>query len=197
MKKYACLIAAFAVLVVSRNAPAQVPLTGYFIARSECPAYQSFRRQTNPGNVTTRVDQAYDILAKNKPAGSHYLIKMDAQPTRRWVATSCGEHVVPVDSFIPGPSPVTPTPPVTPGTPVTSGGSRYILAISWQPGFCELHSAKPECASQTEDRFDASHFTLHGLWPQPRTVMYCYVSPAAVADDKNKKVFIEYNFNLC
>ena len=184
MKKYVCLITALTVLFVVQTTHAQVPLTGYFIARSACPAYQSFRRQTNPGDVTTRIDQAYDILAKNKPSASHYLIKMDAQPERRWVATSCGEHVIPVDSFIPGPGPVTPVQPVP---PVTPGNNRYILAVSWQPGFCELHASKPECAGQTEDRFDASHFTLHGLWPQPPNTMYCYVGPDQVANDKNKK----------
>jgi ribonuclease T2 len=51
----------------------------------------------------------------------------------------------------------------------------YILAISWQPAFCEGLPHKPECRSQTEDRFDASHFTLHGLWPQPRDNAYCGV----------------------
>lgn len=39
-----------------------------------------------------------------------------------------------------------------------------ILGVSWLPGFCETAPRKPECASQTADRFDASHFTLHGVW---------------------------------
>jgi len=54
-----------------------------------------------------------------------------------------------------------------------------VLAVSWQPAFCETRPEKPECTSQTEDRFDASHFALHGLWPQPRENVYCDV-PAAV-----------------
>ena len=51
----------------------------------------------------------------------------------------------------------------------------YILAVNWQPAFCETRQEKPECASQTEDRFDASHFALHGLWPQPDENVYCGV----------------------
>lgn len=52
--------------------------------------------------------------------------------------------------------------------------TQYVLAISWQPAFCETAERRPECTSQTESRFDASHFTLHGLWPQ--RVDYCDVS---------------------
>ena len=158
------------------NVSAEVKLSGYFIARSECPAYQSIRRQTNPGEITTKVNLAYDLVAKNKPSATHYLIKMDAVPNRRWVAVSCGEHVVPVDGS---------TTPVEP--PTGSTGERYILAVSWQPGFCETRPSKPECESQTESRFDASNFSLHGLWPQPRTNIYCNVAPDVVAIDKNSK----------
>ena len=53
-----------------------------------------------------------------------------------------------------------------------------VLAISWQPGFCETRPKKPECKSQTGERFDARHFTLHGLWPQPGNRLYCNVSDA-------------------
>ncbi|MEM8795490.1 MAG: ribonuclease [Pseudomonadota bacterium] len=38
------------------------------------------------------------------------------------------------------------------------------LAASWQPAFCETESSRRECVSQTEDRFDATNFSLHGLW---------------------------------
>lgn len=172
------LSSCFIIIIMSviTNASAEVQLSGYFIARSECPAYLSFRRQTNPGAVTTKVDQAYDLIAKNKQSASHYLIKMNAEPDRRWVAINCGEHVVPVDGS---------STPVEP--PTISEVERYILAVSWQPGFCETRPSKPECESQTEDRFDASNFTLHGLWPQPRSNIYCNVAPEFVAIDKNSR----------
>ena len=63
--------------------------------------------------------------------------------------------------------------------------TQYVLAISWQPAFCETRPDKPECTSQTADRFDASHFALHGLWPQPRSNDYCGVAAADVSADKN------------
>lgn len=62
-----------------------------------------------------------------------------------------------------------------------------ILAISWQPAFCESHSRKKECRSQTSQRYDASHFALHGLWPQPRSKSYCWVSEKDIQRDKRSK----------
>jgi ribonuclease T2 len=50
----------------------------------------------------------------------------------------------------------------------------YTLAISWQPAFCETKPNKLECQTSTPTRFDATHFTLHGLWPESGA--YCGVS---------------------
>ena len=60
----------------------------------------------------------------------------------------------------------------------------YILALSWQPAFCELKPNKPECRSQHERRHDANNFSLHGLWPQPRSNIYCNVPRSLVELDK-------------
>lgn len=38
----------------------------------------------------------------------------------------------------------------------------YLLALTWQPGFCADHAAKAECKIAPKDQ---PHFTLHGLWP--------------------------------
>ena len=51
-----------------------------------------------------------------------------------------------------------------------------ILALSWQPAFCELRSRLPECRSQHSGRFDAQAFSLHGLWPAKRNRSFCGVS---------------------
>jgi ribonuclease T2 len=50
----------------------------------------------------------------------------------------------------------------------------YTMAISWQPAFCETKPNKLECQTSTPARFDATHFTLHGLWPEGAA--YCGVS---------------------
>ncbi|MFH0784064.1 MAG: ribonuclease T2 [Pseudomonadota bacterium] len=169
-----------ALLTFVTLAGAEVKLTGHFIARKECPAYQSFRNQTNPGNVMTRENATYDLLAKNNTLGSYYLIRMNAEPSSRWVAVTCGDHGMPGEPI------VSPAPPVS-GLGYQGQEPRYLLAVSWQPSFCETKPDKAECRHQTETRFDATHFTLHGLWPQPRGNEYCGVLADDVARDKNGK----------
>ncbi|MEQ8813227.1 MAG: ribonuclease T2 [Thalassobaculum sp.] len=65
-----------------------------------------------------------------------------------------------------------------------AAADRYVLAVSWQPAFCETRPEKPECTTQTADRFDAEHFALHGLWPEPRGNAYCGVDARDRASDE-------------
>jgi len=60
-----------------------------------------------------------------------------------------------------------------PTTSSKASDQFLILAASWQPAFCEGAAGKPECRQQSSTRFDANHFSLHGLWP---TGEYCGVS---------------------
>lgn len=69
------------------------------------------------------------------------------------------------------------------GAQDAAGRTRFILAASWQPAFCETNQRKPECSSQTKDRFDATNFSLHGLWPMRKD--YCDVSGDLRAADKD------------
>jgi ribonuclease T2 len=68
--------------------------------------------------------------------------------------------------------------------PAAAAPPAYVLAVNWQPAFCEGFAQLPECTSQTPDRFDAAHLSLHGLWPQPRETAHCAVDPAVIALDK-------------
>jgi ribonuclease T2 len=70
-----------------------------------------------------------------------------------------------------------------PGAALAQERTQYVLAISWQPAFCETRRDRPECEGQTADRFDASRFSLHGLWPQPRSRDYCGVDAETVRLD--------------
>ncbi|MBB2675069.1 ribonuclease [Rhizobium sophoriradicis] len=65
------------------------------------------------------------------------------------------------------------------------GRTRFILAASWQPAFCQTNQKKAECASQTGERHDATNFSLHGLWPMRQN--YCGVSDDQKAADKDGK----------
>lgn len=62
-----------------------------------------------------------------------------------------------------------------------------VIAISWQPAFCENARRKRECRQQLPGRFDVTHFSLHGLWPQPGSNSYCDVPDAAQRLDKARR----------
>lgn len=48
-----------------------------------------------------------------------------------------------------------------------SSSWNYILAYTWSPGFCSGQSY-PGCQNAGSE-YLATHFTLHGLWPQYNT----------------------------
>ncbi|MBN8952211.1 MAG: ribonuclease [Rhizobium sp. 60-20] len=54
------------------------------------------------------------------------------------------------------------------------GRTRFILAASWEPTFCQTNQKKAECRNQSSDNHDATNFSLHGLWPMRQ--QYCDVS---------------------
>lgn len=174
------LVPFFAILL-STNGYAEIKLSGYFIAKSECPVFQSLRKKTNPSNVQTTINQAYKLLAKNKKNGTYYLIEVNSLPKQRWVKMSCGDQTSSIDGGT-----IT-SPQIKDITLPHTKAKNYILAVSWQPSFCETHPSKIECKSQTKGRFDASSFTLHGLWPQPRTNVYCNVDKKSISNDKSKR----------
>lgn len=152
---------------------AALPLTtqaaqeGYLIAEQACPAYHSIREATNPGDIKLEPKQVYTVKAKNKVAATHYLVEISKEShTQRWVSVSCGKFVTRLDGAANTPTPTT-TPSRSPKT------NDYLLALSWQPAFCQTHQGKKECKAQTTASTDAKQLSLHGLWPQPINNAYC------------------------
>jgi hypothetical protein len=75
-------------------AMASYPVEGRFVAERACPAFQSFRRETNPGSVILRVGHEYEAISLNREGGDHILLDIEtATPSRRWVALTCGRLV--------------------------------------------------------------------------------------------------------
>ncbi len=162
------------------GAPAQqVTLSGYFIALADCEANKK-KESDNPGNVHLETLRAYAMLARNNTPGTHYLVKVPGAPVteQRWVPMTCGAYA-PLDAL------------VIAGTGSGSNGSdgtdeglppdsiELVLAASWEPAFCATGAGhgKPECVTLAPDRFDATHFALHGLWPDDlddKAIFPCY-----------------------
>jgi ribonuclease T2 len=162
----------------------------YFRASQTCPATASIHNPRMDG-VQVEPGQTYPAGNLNKPNGDYLQVKIpSANPPQRWVKLSCGDRT---DN--PGPDQGGGTQPPNNGGGATTpaGGSsrsgEFLLAASWQAAFCESSAGqnKSECASQTSSRFDGSHFTLHGLWPQPRGNDYCKVPPRQKQDDEKHR----------
>lgn len=184
-------LAAFALSMLTPLAAAQAdePMKGTFTAHQACSALLSIRKQTNPGDVKLTPEQNYRLLSANKPDPTYYRVEVDgAQPAERWVPVGCGD-VKSADGTTVPPAPASPSQPAPgkQGNNAPSGGgsgASYVFAISWQAAFCEGLPSKTECKTQTPERYDATHFTLHGLWPQPRGNAYCGVPQQDVEADK-------------
>jgi len=167
-----CLLLAislcFCLALWSRPAYAFITLDEQFVAGEACEALQSIRSGTNPGNIRLTPQESYPVIGKNRDNASHYLLRIEgAEPLQRWVSVQCGQLL---GSSTPAPV-----------------NQAYLLALSWQPSFCETKPSKPECQSQTEQRFDATNLVLHGLWPQPSQNIYCNVSDEIKRLDKDKR----------
>lgn len=172
---------AIATLLLPLEAAAQEKLDGWFIALRSCAAMQSKNTGTNPGEVTTEPRHAYDMIGINKKGGDHYRIEVPGAPVteERWVRTDCGVHVVAAGTApVPGPGP-------GPG-PVGEESGDNLLALSWQPAFCETKPDKTECRRLNAGDLPVTEtqLSVHGLWPQPRGNDYCGVSDEAVRLDK-------------
>lgn len=156
-------------------------LDGWFIAMKACEAYQSKNKLTNPGDIYTEMNRAYEMKGINKKKGDWYQIRMpDAPVTKdRWVAINCGVHVIAAGQS----SDI-----ITPDFKPEDGkeATDLLLALTWQPAFCEEKTSKPECKQLNEGLLPITEtqLSLHGLWPQPRGNDYCGVSDKIKRLDK-------------
>ncbi len=161
-------------------------LDGRFTATVSCPAYQSKNTRSNPGAIATEVDQTYRALGLNRASGDYVQIVVPGAPVtdRRWVLVECGtlqtgsgrqdaavyENSNGDDSGRGGPE-----------------SRDNVLAVSWQPAFCESRRSRRECAALNRDARHpaATRLSIHGLWPQPYGRFYCDVPPARIEQAKN------------
>ncbi|WP_330114747.1 ribonuclease T(2) [Pseudomonas sp. JS3066] len=145
------------------------PAQGSFIASQRCEAFQSIRKQSNPDDLKLEPGRRYEVVEVNKRDYDWLRIRIPGSATPlRWVSADCGsaEGIA-----------------FNTGKPAASGESAgacnvpdqhdgYVLAATWQPGFCEharYNGKKPECEGLDSGELQISHLTLHGLWPNRRS----------------------------
>ena len=164
------------IMMAPRSAHADVAMNGTFTATQTCPAYQSFRKATDPGDVKIEQNKTYALIAKNKTDATHYRIVVEgAEPKERWVSSSCG-RIDPTDRSAGG-APESPAAAHPAAGDELGARATHVLAMGWEPAFCEDHRDKKECRELSSTGFAATHVSLHGLWPQPRGTQYCNVAP--------------------
>jgi ribonuclease T2 len=138
--------------------------SGSFVAERPCEAFQSFRKQTNPGGARVAPGSEYRLREVNGPDRRWLRIEIPGLAEPRWVAAECGS----TRGLQAAPSARLGAPREGGACNIAGQHDSYLLAMSWQPGFCEhvkYNGAKPECDHMADGRLVVSHVTLHGLWP--------------------------------
>lgn len=161
-------------LIPTQPALAVDASAGSFTVTQRCEAFQSFKNQTNPGGVSVQPGRSYAIAEVNREA--YQWVRIDVGGGRkdlRWVAAECGR--------------VEGLQIAQPGARACSVADQYdshVLALTWQPGFCEHDRngpGKPECQAMGKGELKVDHFTLHGLWPNKQACGIDYGSCAGPA----------------
>lgn len=162
MRRYiAVALLAFFALECSASESA----SGSFTATRSCEAFSSFAKRANPGDVKVAAGTAYTVREINKTDYDWLRIEVPgAQPQLRWVQRECGmpeleEGKRAARQAAEAAGPVCSMP---------NQQDSYVLAITWQPGFCEhakYNGKKPECDAMNSGALEAKTLSLHGLWP--------------------------------
>ncbi len=167
MHRHTATAAALLLVFAAFGCSASESANGSFTATKSCEAFSSFAKQSNPGAQKVVPGTEYTVREINKVDYDWIRVEVPgAQPSLRWVRKECG------------------TPEL--GEQLSkaqrggaSGGScniankqdSYLLAITWQPGFCEhvkYNGKKPECDAMNGGTLQAKNLNLHGLWPNKK-----------------------------
>ncbi|MDH4317425.1 MAG: hypothetical protein OEV64_03455 [Desulfobulbaceae bacterium] len=168
---------ALIILVVVPNCYAE-KIEGTFTAIKSCPAYKSFRKGHNPGDIQTVPGRTYEAVEVNKENGAWTLVLVpEISESRRWVAKECGTLDISPDSSPERPPVIVDNNKNDDGDDGGSIGGKCntantydsnVLALSWQAGFCEHYGysgIKPECEYLNSGQIIVTNITIHGLWP--------------------------------
>lgn len=147
--------------------------TGTFTASKRCEAYASFAKRTNPGAAEVAAGQTYTVREINKADYDWVRVEVaGAQPNLRWVQRDCGAAVLePMEARSSRPPRGSEAQADGGSCSIANRQDSYVLAVTWQPGFCEhfpFKGSKPECDAMNSGRLEARTLSLHGLWPNKK-----------------------------
>ena len=140
-------------------------------ATKACEAYNDLKHNKNYGHIVLEPNSSYEVAREQK--GNYYIKVPNANPTMRWVSVDCFNNS---------------SSNLSSETKVTSkedSNLDSVLVLSWHNSFCETHSNKKECKRDGGEA--KNHLVLHGLWPQPRSNVYCGLDEGIINLDKSKR----------
>ena len=170
-----------------------------------CEAFNNMKHTKNTHHVVLDTAREYTILKHHK--GQNLVLVKGEQPAQRWVDDSCfskakkstnynggrkgSPKVIDIEDRLTQASLHMANSKHTKKYEKQNTSRQNLLTLSWHNAFCETHRYKKECKrgllSGLRKKYSESHFVLHGLWPQPRSKMYCGVSKKHVGMDKHKQ----------
>ena len=166
---------------------ASAPASGSITATQACDAFASKNKRTNPGDIKLVISQQYSVFEVNKARNpTWYRVRVaDASPAERWIAKDCGTGDITIGNGSGSGGGGSGSGNGGQGNACTTPGleESYVLALSWQPAFCETHRGKPECSIEDKKSYQARNFTLHGLWPNKKS---CGISYGFCGDISSK-----------
>jgi ribonuclease T2 len=160
-----------------------------------CPAFNNIKHSKNTHAVHLDMAQKYTIMREHK--GQKLILVKGEDPAQRWVDAECfssGNDIgTSIDNRIER---------IDRSTVFSKHTKKYedneytkpvsrnnLLALSWHNAFCETHRYKKECKRSLlpfrKSKYSEKYFVLHGLWPQPRSKVYCNVEKDFVNADKH------------
>jgi ribonuclease T2 len=149
------------------------------IAIDKCELYNNMRHSKNTDKLTLDIDREYQVLDNKR--GQYYIKTEHKSVQNRWVDQSCFSSKKPIAQK---------------GSKQKSKEQQLLLALSWQNSFCETHRKVKECRGVKDGAYTNTRFGLHGLWPQPRTNLYCSVSYSDKKFDKSHQWYKLPKLNL-
>ncbi|RZT11029.1 ribonuclease T2 [Duganella sp. CF402] len=189
MRRY---LAVALLAIVALECSASESASGSFTATKSCEAFSSFAKRANPGEVKVTAGTAYTVHEINKTDYDWLRINVPgAQPSLRWVQRECGTPALEESSRQANRA----ADAAGPVCSLPNQQDSYVLAITWQPGFCEhakYNGKKPECDAMNSGALEARTLSLHGLWPNKQEcgVQYgsCSGKPFELSKDTIEKI---------
>ena len=170
----------------------------------ECEAFNNMKHTKNTHHVRLDLAKEYTVLKRHK--GQKLILVKEETPAQRWVDENCfskvikrtqktnrpskNPRVVNIDDELTQASLHMSNTEHTKKYENKTTSQQNLLTLSWHNAFCETHRYKKECRPRLFPglkQYSAKHFVLHGLWPQPKSKMYCGVSKKHVGMDKHKQ----------